>query len=116
MENNNEVQDIDANQETNAQDAVENADFKDFEWKYVSLDDMPDEEEHNSIDMILKFYENKIGNEILPKYVGRENTPEVIEDVTADVSKIFNELKSVISSRMTIKQNDEIFEIKFVEQ
>lgn len=99
MENNNEVQDIDANQETNAQDAVENANFKDFEWKYVSFDDIPDED-CNSIDMILKFYEDKIGNEILPKYVGRENTPEVIEDVTDDVSKIFNELKSVISSRM----------------
>lgn len=29
-----------------------------------------------------------------------ENTLEVIKDVTTDVSKIFNELRSVISSRM----------------
>lgn len=97
MENNNEVQEV--NQETKTQDGVENANYKEVELKPVSFDDMPDVE-HNSIDMILKFYEDKIDNEILPKYVGRKNTPEVIEDVTSDVSKIFNELRSVISSRM----------------
>ena len=93
MENNNEVQEV--NQDIETQDV----NFKEVELNPVSFDDMPDVE-HNSIDMILKFYEDKIGNEILPKYVGRKNTPEVIEDVTSDVSKIFNELRSVISSRM----------------
>lgn len=93
MENNNEVQEV--NQDIKTQDA----NFKEVELKPVSFDDMPDVQ-HNSIDMILKFYEDKIGNEILPKYVGRKNTQEVIEDVTSDVSKIFNELRSVISSRM----------------
>ena len=100
MENNNEVQEV--NKETKTQDA----NFKEVELKPMSLDDMP-EEERNA--MILKFCQDKIGNEILPKYVGRKNTPEVIEEVKADVSKFFDELMC------DIKQNDENLEIEFVE-
>ena len=95
MENNNEVQEVD--QETKTQDA----NFKEVELKPMSLDDMP-EEERNA--MILKFCQDKIGNEILPKYVGRKNTPEVIEEVKTDVSKFFDELMC------DIKQNDENLE------
>lgn len=39
-----------------------------------------------------------------------ENTPEVIKDVTADVSKIFNRFKC------DVKQNGKNLEIKFIEQ
>lgn len=59
MENNNEVQEV--NQETKTQDI----NFKEVELKSVSFDDMT-EEDRNVIDMILKFYEDKIGNEIIP--------------------------------------------------
>ena len=100
MENNNEVQEV--NQETKTQDA----NYKEVELKPMSLDDMP-EEERNA--MILKFCQDKIGNEILPKYVGRKNTPEVIEEVKVDVSKIFNGFK------FDVKQNDENLEIEFIE-
>ena len=66
-----------------------NCNFKEVELKPISFDDMP-EEERNA--MILKFCQDKIDNEILPKYTDREITPEVIEEVKTDVSKIFNEL------------------------
>ena len=69
MENNNEAQEV--NQET------------------MSFYDMS-EEERNA--MILKFCQDKIGNEILPKYADREITPELIEEVKVDVSKFFDEL------------------------
>ena len=69
MENNNEAQEV--NQET------------------MSFYDMS-EEERNA--MILKFCQDKIGNEILPKYADREITPELIEEVRVDVSKFFDEL------------------------
>ena len=59
MENNNEVQEV--NQETKTKDA----NFKEVELKPVSFDDMS-EKDRNVIDMILKFYEDKIGNEIIP--------------------------------------------------
>ena len=104
MENNNEVQEI--NQETKTQDGVENANYKKVELKPVSFDDMP-EEERNA--MILKFCQDKIDNEILPKYADREITPEVIEEVKADVSKAFNGLKC------DVKQNGENLEIEFIE-
>lgn len=102
MENNNEVQEVD--QETKTQDA----NFKEVELKPMSLDldDMP-EEERNAI--ILKFCQDKISNEILPKYVGRKNTLEVIEEVKADVSKIFNGFKC------DVKQNGDNLEIEFIE-
>ena len=100
MENNNEVQEI--NQETNTQDA----NFKEVELKPVSFDDMP-EEERNA--MILKFCQDKIDNEILPKYTDREITPEVIEEVKIDVSRVFNGLKC------DVKQNGENLEIEFIE-
>lgn len=83
MENNNEAQEV--NQETKTQDV----NFKEVELKPMPLDDMP-EEEYNA--MILKFCQDKIENEILPKYADREITPELIEEVKADVSKFFNEL------------------------
>lgn len=67
-----------------------NCNFKEVELKSMSLDDMP-EEEHNA--MILKFCQDKIDNEILPKYADREITPELIEEMKADVSKIFNGFK-----------------------
>ena len=104
MENNNEVQEV--NQETKTQDGVENVNFKEVELKPMSLDDMP-EEERNA--MILKFCQDKIDNEILPKYADREITPEVIEEVKADVSKAFNGLKC------DVKQNGENLEIEFIE-
>ena len=63
MENNNEAQE--ANQDTKTEDGVENTNFKEVELKHMSLDDMS-EEDRNVIDMILKFYEDKIGNEIIP--------------------------------------------------
>lgn len=85
MENNND----ELNQETEIQEGIENVNFEEVELKPMSFDDMP-KEERNA--MILKFCQDKIGNEILPKYVGRKNTPEVIEEVKTDVSKIFNEL------------------------
>ena len=100
MENNNEVQEI--NQETNTQDA----NFKEVELKPVSFDDMP-EEERNA--MILKFCQDKIDNEILPKYTDREITPEVIEEVKIDVSRVFNGLKC------DVKQNGDNLEIEFIE-
>ena len=102
MENNNEVQGV--NQETNTQDA----NFKEVELKPkpVSFDDMP-EEERNA--MILKFCQDKIDNEILPKYTDREITPEVIEEVKIDVSRVFNGLKC------DVKQNGDNLEIEFIE-
>ena len=65
------------------------------------------EEERNA--MILKFCQDKIDNEILPKYADREITSEVIEEVKVDVSKIFNGLKC------DVKQNGENLEIEFIE-
>ena len=100
MKNNNEVQEV--NQETNTQDV----NYKEVELKPVSFDDMP-EEERNA--MILKFCQDKIDNEILPKYADREITPEVIEEVKIDVSKAFNGLKC------DVKQNGENLEIEFIE-
>lgn len=102
MENNNEVKETGINQETKTQDA----NFKEVELKPVSFDDMP-EEERNA--MILKFCQDKIDNEILPKYAYREITPEVIEMVKIDVSKAFNGLKC------DVKQNGENLEIEFIE-
>ena len=84
MENNNE----ELNQETEIQEGIAN--FKEVELNPVSLDDMPEEERKS---MILKFCQDKIGNEILRKYVGKQNSPEIIEEVVADVSEIFNGLK-----------------------
>ena len=106
MENKNEVQEV--NQETKTQDGVENTNFKEVELKPVSFDDMT-EEDRNVIDMILKFYEDQIGNEIIPQYADREITPAVIEEVKADVSKIFNRFKC------DVKQNGDNLEIKFIE-
>ena len=100
MENKNEVQEV--NQETKTQDA----NFKEDELKSVSFDDMP-EDERNA--MILKFYQDKIDNEILLKCTDREITPEVIEEVKADVSEIFNGFKC------DVKQNGENLEIEFIE-
>ena len=74
-----------------------NCNFKEVELNPISFDDMP-KEEHNAI--ILKSCQDKIDNEIFPKYADRAIATEVIEEVNADVSKIFNELRSVISSRM----------------
>ena len=104
MKNNNEVQGV--NQETKTQDGVENANYKEVELKPVSFDDMP-EEERNA--MILKFCQDKIDNEILPKYTDREITPEVIEEVKIDVSRVFNGLKC------DVKQNGDNLEIEFIE-
>lgn len=59
MENNNEVQEV--NKDTKTQ----NANFKEVELKPVYFNDMS-EKDRNVIDMILKFYEDKIGNEIIP--------------------------------------------------
>ena len=53
-----------------------NCNFKEVELKPMSLDDMP-EEERNA--MILKFCQDKIDNEIFPKYADRAITPEGIE-------------------------------------
>lgn len=100
MENNNEVQEV--NKETKTQDA----NFKEVELKPMSLDDMS-EEQRNAI--ILKFCQDKIDNEILPKYSDRVITPEIIEEVKADVSKIFNGFKC------DVKQNGENLEIEFIE-
>ena len=86
MENNNE----ELNQETEIQESIENANFKEVELNSVSLDDMP-EEERNA--MILKFSQDKIANEILRKYIGKQISLEIIEEVVTDVSKIFNGLK-----------------------
>lgn len=83
-----------------------NCNFKEVELKPISLDDRPEEERK---DMILKFCQDKIDNEILPKYAYRAITPEIIEEVKADVSKIFNELKC------DVKQNCENLEIEFIE-
>ena len=99
MENNNEVQEV--NKDTKTQDT----NFKEVELKPVSFDDMP-EEERNA--MILKFCQDKIDNEILPKYADREITPEVIEEVKIDVSRVFNGLKC------DVKQNSDNLEIEFI--
>ena len=80
--------------------------FKEVELKPISFDDMP-EEEHNAI--ILKSCQDKIDNEILPKYADRAITPEGIEKVKADVSKIFNRFKC------DVKQNCENLENEFIE-
>ena len=95
MENNNEAQEV--NQETKTQDA----NFKEVELKPMSFYDMS-EEERNA--MILKFCQDKIGNEILPKYADREITLELIEEVKVDVSKFFNELMC------NVKQNGDNLE------
>ena len=100
MENNNEVQEV--NQETNTQDV----NYKEVELKPMSFDDMP-EEERNA--MILKFCQDKIDKEILPKYADREIPPEVIEEVKIDVSRVFNGLKC------DVKQNGDNLEIEFIE-
>ena len=100
MENNNEVQEV--NKETKTQDT----NFKEVELKSMSLDDMP-EEQRNAI--ILKICQDKIDNEILPKYADRIITPEIIEEVKDDVSKIFNGFKC------DVKQNSENLEIEFIE-
>lgn len=74
--------------------------------KPISFDDMS-EDERNAI--ILKFCQDKIGNEILPKYADREITPELIEEVKVDVLKFFNELMC------DAKQNGDNLEIEFIE-
>ena len=106
MENNNEVQGVGVNQETKTEDGIENANFKEVELKPVSFDDMPEEERSA---MILKFCQDKIDNEILPKYADREITPEVIEEVKIDVFRVFNGLKC------DVKQNGDNLEIEFIE-
>ena len=70
MENNNEAQEV--NQETKTQDD----NFKKVELKPISFDDMS-EDERNA--MILKFCQDKIDNEIFPKYADRAITLEGIE-------------------------------------
>ena len=100
MENKNEVQEV--NQETKTQDV----NFREVELKPVSLDDIP-EDERNA--MILKFCQDKIDNEIFPKYADRAITPEGIKEAKADVSKIFNKFKC------DVKQNCENLEIEFIE-
>ena len=102
MENNNE----ELNQETEIQECDENANFGEVELNPVSLDDMPEEERKS---MILKFCQDKISNEILRKYIGKQISPEIIEEVVADVSKIFNGLKC------DVKQNGDNLEIEFIE-
>ena len=102
MENNND----ELNQETEIQEGIENANFKEVGLNLMSLDDMPEEERKS---MILKFCQNKIGNEILRKYISKQNSPEIIEEGVADVSEIFNGLKC------DVKQNGENLEIEFVE-
>lgn len=72
----------------------------------MSFDDMS-EEERNA--MILKFCQDKIDNEILPKYAYRAITPELIEEVKVDVSKFFDELMC------DVKQNGDNLEIEFIE-
>ena len=86
MENNNE----ELNQETEIQEGIENANFEEVEMNPMSLDDMSEEERKS---MILKFSQDKIANEILRKYLGKQISPEIIEEVVTDVSKIFNGLK-----------------------
>ena len=83
-----------------------NCNFKDVELKPIAFDDMS-EDERNA--MILKFCQDKIGNEILPKYADREITPELIEEVKVNVSKFFNELMC------DVKKNCENLEIEFIE-
>ena len=83
-----------------------NCNFKEVELKPMSFNGMPDEK-HNAI--ILKFCQDKIDNEILPKYADRAITPEGIEEAKADVSKIFNEFKC------DVKQNCKNLEIEFIE-
>ena len=100
MENNNEAQEV--NQETKTQDD----NFKEVELKPISFDDMS-EDERNA--MILKFCQDKIGNDILLKYADREITPELIEEVKVDVSKFFDELMC------DVKKNCKNLEIEFIE-
>ena len=83
-----------------------NCNFKEVELKPIYFDDMP-KEERNAI--ILKFCQDKIDNEILPKYADRAIIPEGIEEAKADVSKIFNGFKC------DVKQNCENLEIEFIE-
>ena len=83
-----------------------NCNFKEVELKLISFDDMSNEERNA---MILKFCQDKIGNEILPKYADREITPELIEEVKVDVSKFFDELMC------DVKKNCENLEIEFIE-
>ena len=83
-----------------------NCNFKEVELKPISFDDMS-EDEHNA--MILKFCQDKIGNEILPTYVDREITPELIEEVKVDVSKFVDELMC------DVKKNCKNLEIEFIE-
>lgn len=59
--------------------------------------------------IILKFCQDKIDNEILPKYADRAITPEGIKEAKTDVSKIFNGFKC------DVKQNCENLEIEFIE-
>lgn len=75
-----------------------NGNFKEVELMPMSLGDRSDEERNA---MILKFCQDKIDNEILPKYAYRAITPEIIEEVKADVLKFFNGFKC------DVKQNGE---------
>ena len=86
-----------------------NCNFKEVELKPISFDDMPGEDRNAIIAIILKSCQDKIDNEILPKYADRAITPEGIEEATADVSKIFNRFKC------DVKQNCENLEIEFIE-
>ena len=83
-----------------------NCNFKEVELRSISFDDITDEERNV---IILKFCQDKIDNEFLPKYAYRAITPEVIEEAKTDVSKIFNGFKC------DVKQNCENLEIEFIE-
>ena len=115
MENNNETEKIlvDAPQEVQDaqnQECVEDngeEKFKEIELKPMSFDDMS-EEERNA--MLLKFCQDKIDNEILPKYADKEITPEIIEEVKVDISNAFN------GAKCDVKQNGDNLEIEFLDE
>lgn len=112
MENNNETEKIQVQETLDAQnqECVENRGdekFKDIELKPVAFDNMS-EEERNA--MLLKFCQDKIDNEILPKYADKEITPELIEEAKVDISNAFN------GAKCDIKQNGDNLEIEFLDE
>lgn len=71
---------------------------------------VPQELTEEQKQMIFKFCQDKIDEEVAPKYKDEKVTPEIIEKIKADVSEAFNGIK------VDVKQTgDESVEIEFIE-
>lgn len=100
MENNNETE--------KNQHVEEPQEVQDAQNQEGVEDNNMSEEERNA--MLLKFCQDKIDNEILPKYADKEITPELIEEAKVDISNAFN------GAKCDVKQNGDNLEIEFLDE